>query len=312
MSLWNGGVFISVFYTNEVRSDGLVYSCDNIYLKVKFQHNTLQKFMEWLSRMDVAFLTLGLTDMQYYECKTRRNGSYVHWFTFNLQSGASFSFGASLVTPSVNTMNYGVVDFNPNKVGEDYVFKKFMERLTEFTYRRVIDRWDLAIDIPVERSLVRLIKDRRDYSTYDSGGGNFTEYLGQRNKCMRVKLYNKSAESGLDVPLTRLEITCDRNIGAAPDGQVLFNMGYMPSVLCASYQTSLDFVLDEKLNSTDKVILTLVNETGRYDLLRSLGRSKYEKLKPYLLGKDRTLTINYSCVVQVRRLVGVYENYNII
>lgn len=301
-------------YTNEVVFNDLTYSCDNVYLKVKFHHNRVQEFLNWLAKVDVMFMQYGLADLEYYCRKTRKNGSYVHFFTFNLDDGNSFSFGVSLITPDVATMECGVVDFNPNKVGQHYVFKKFMDELRVYTRKRVIDRWDLAIDIPQDRGLIRLVKDRRDYSTHDSGGGAYTEYLGQRNKVGRVKLYNKSKEIKLDYPLTRLEITCDSRIGSVSntEGRYLFEFFYMPEVLCLPYQHGMSYALDDTLKPTDKCILSLANECGRYDFLKSLGRKKYEKLKPYLLDESRTLIVDYDSVRQVRDFLTSYELYNII
>lgn len=72
-----------------------------------------------------------------------------------------------------------------------------------------IKRFDLAVDIPVEREKARLMKDGRVYSERRHGK-DWTEYLGaQASHIGRVKLYNKQSEAGLTEPLTRLEITLD-------------------------------------------------------------------------------------------------------
>lgn len=304
-------MLIILEYANEVCHDGLTYSCDNVYLKVKFHHDKVQEFLNWLAKVDVMFSGYGLGDIAYYRSMGRKIGTHVHLFTFNLDDGNSFTFAVGLVSPDVHTMEQGFIDFNPNKVSNHYVFKKFMEELKIYTKKRVIERWDLAIDIPQDRSLVKLIKDKRDYSTHDSGGGAFTEYLGQRNKVGRVKLYNKSKESKLDYPLTRLEITCDYKVGMDDFSRYLFELHHLaPEVLCLPYQA--DLMLDNDLNRTDKFILSLVNEYGCYDKLKSLGRTKYEKLKPYLFAESRTLTIDWDSVKQVRQGLVCYELYIII
>ena len=54
-----------------------------------------------------------------------------------------------------------------------------------------------------------LVKDRRMYIERRHGA-EFTQYLGAKSSRVgRVKLYNKQAESNLDYPLTRLELTLD-------------------------------------------------------------------------------------------------------
>ena len=60
---------------------------------------------------------------------------------------------------------------------------------------------------PAWGDAVRTLKDGRNYEAHISGA--LTEYLGQRNKPGRVKVYDKTAEAGLDDPLTRVELTVD-------------------------------------------------------------------------------------------------------
>lgn len=67
----------------------------------------------------------------------------------------------------------------------------------------------MAIDIPVARSRLRLVKDQRKYTLMKYSNENMTEYLGVRSSHGQVKLYNKALERGLESDLTRLEITVD-------------------------------------------------------------------------------------------------------
>lgn len=100
----------------------------------------------------------------------------------------------------------GFIEFNPNKVAN--AAAAIIDRLVmhvRVRFRPV--RYDLAIDYPIERDTVRLMKDGRKYSCEISD--SMTEYLGQRNKPGRVKVYDKQAESNLLKPVTRVELTCD-------------------------------------------------------------------------------------------------------
>lgn len=67
----------------------------------------------------------------------------------------------------------------------------------------------MAIDIPIARSRLRLVKDQRKYMLMKYSNENMTEYLGVRSSHGNVKLYNKALERGLESDLTRLEITVD-------------------------------------------------------------------------------------------------------
>ena len=55
-------------------------------------------------------------------------------------------------------------------------------------------RFDLAIDLPVARDKVYLIKDKRVYEEYSYSAINKTQHLGVRNNYGRVKVYNKALE----------------------------------------------------------------------------------------------------------------------
>ena len=103
------------------------------------------------------------------------------------------------------------LEFNPNKVSDNEVFKIIHKLLIKYCRKSLnhIARFDLAIDIPVDRSRCFLVKDRRLYIERKHGV-EYTQYLGSKSASVgRVKLYNKTAEAKLDYPLTRLELTLD-------------------------------------------------------------------------------------------------------
>ena len=108
----------------------------------------------------------------------------------------------------------GFLEYNPNKLGEQGA--SLIRYLVGHGVELEPVRYDLAIDFPVARDTVRMVKDGRKYECCISD--SMTEYLGQRNKPGRVKVYDKAAESGLSEPLTRVELTTDATWSA---GQVL-------------------------------------------------------------------------------------------
>lgn len=122
----------------------------------------------------------------------------------------------------------GVITFNPNKVAGQRYFPRLWAQIDRCVEKSYLRRWDAAFDIPCARWRVRLYKDRRKYAyIVDPGdpasvprpaGGargyekdvtrsGVTEYLGCRSAVGRVKLYDKTREAHLAVPMTRLEIT---------------------------------------------------------------------------------------------------------
>ena len=65
----------------------------------------------------------------------------------------------------------------------------------------------MAIDFPLNRLDVSLVRDMRMYQLITKSNLDRTEYLGVRHSPGFCKLYNKTIESNLDYNLTRFEIT---------------------------------------------------------------------------------------------------------
>lgn len=175
-------------------------------------------------------------------------GSYRHMWTVRYSADASMSVG--LDNNGSNAMEdarKGYLDFNPNKVGFFDRFWRDYDTLKQWCVFEV-KRCDIAYDVPIERSLVRLYKDKRKYKIDCQSVSDFTEYLGQRNKTGYIKVYNKQVESKLDVPLTRIELTCGFD--------AMEYMRFFPPVYVIQNgkQISLDVA---KLNENEKTILSL-------------------------------------------------------
>lgn len=148
----------------------------------------------------------------------------VDYYTANrigkYQSMWVYTFGETTATVGVGLVGSGKVDltkgffeFNPNKLGGVKEFYGIRQTLDAAGARFETSRFDMAFDLPGKRSLYQLVKDRRKYEYHN--GGAISEYLGQRNKVGRVKLYDKQKESKLSKPLTRLEITVGEEFSTA-------------------------------------------------------------------------------------------------
>lgn len=137
--------------------------------------------------------------------------------TFDKENAVSMTVGAGYIeSDGTHDACKGFVEFNPNKVGKQALAALCgFSRL--FDARLDLVRWDYAVDIPESRSDVLMFKDRRKYECHISD--SITTYLGQRNTPGRVKVYDKQRESGLPVPVTRIEVTYPRPI-LADDGGV--------------------------------------------------------------------------------------------
>lgn len=99
-----------------------------------------------------------------------------------------------------------VLDINPNKVPYE-VLSLFVRLLRGSSQSISLQRFDLALDLPLPRDEVFLQRDaRRGYRLFDEAGGR-TEYQGKRDSHGALKLYDKTKESSLAVPVTRCEVT---------------------------------------------------------------------------------------------------------
>lgn len=103
-----------------------------------------------------------------------------------------------------------VMDFNPNKVPLD-VMQRFVSLLKESALSVTIQRFDVAFDYALPRAEVRLIEDKAKGYRFFREQGAVTEYQGKRSKHSALKLYDKTKESELSVPVTRCEVTVERS-----------------------------------------------------------------------------------------------------
>lgn len=154
---------------------------------------------EWL----VGHLDTVMSDsVDYYTAN--RVGKYQSMWTFHFGDETA-TVGVGLVGLNKVDTTKGFFEFNPNKLGEVKAFYGIRRTLDEAGAKFSTARFDMAFDLPGDRVQYQLVKDRRKYEYHN--GGAVSEYLGRRNCIGRVKLYDKTAESGLSRELTRLEIT---------------------------------------------------------------------------------------------------------
>lgn len=123
------------------------------------------------------------------------------------KEGVVLKIGYGVVEKGGKANNKGFVEFNPNKCEKNG--RRFVEWLYELGCDFALARWDLAVDVPIERSRLRVTRDRRNYEYWVSSKGGVTEYLGQRSNSGRVKVYDKAGEQGIETDLSRIELTCD-------------------------------------------------------------------------------------------------------
>lgn len=183
---------------------GSFYTLDMVRLKLKAK---VEEPFEKVSKV-VECWTL---PRYFNRSMSRRIGSYRTLWALDFEE-SSVVVGLGFIGRGGKTNEgEGFVEFNPNKVGEQGI--ELVKRLLGIGVQFELVRYDLAIDYPLKRDSVRLVKDTRKYGCecqYECEVlGSMTEYLGQRNKPGRTKVYDKQAQAKLDCPCTRVELTCD-------------------------------------------------------------------------------------------------------
>lgn len=279
-------------YYRPIRRDDLTLSIDGVILDLLMSDPVArEQLMRLLDDLPIKYTA----DVVHWT--GTRPGTFREQFSIKLPGNCSFWLGVGLNGTKTDWARIRL-DFNPNKVASNAVFKVVLDFLLEHTraVKRWISRFDLAIDIPVERQNCFLIKDRRLYIERRHGT-EFTQYLGAKSSTVgRVKLYNKQAESGLDFPLTRLELTLD------PAKE--FCEINMPTV----------FVLDEsqpnfeqvRVTDTERFILNaLLHGFGSVNDLGRKTRAKVEGLLKEYVKTIELLPEDYDSILsQLQYYVG--------
>ncbi len=161
------------------------------------------------------------------------------------------------------------LEVNPNKHYLEPVFQDVLLWIRKNCTDGSLTKYDYAIDIPYKLEMVRIYSSRKEPGLYKG-----TIYRGQRSKHGFLKIYDKSKEQGLDVPLTRIEHTLDARKPASLEK--IYIMGSTNTIQDTS-----------TLSKVNKCIVTLClalrvlgEEFEPY--IADLNYRKREKLNPYL------------------------------
>ena len=291
------------YYRPIVIDNYLFMSCDMIRLKFIMNEYQLNNFSKFIQRYTIQHLELRLDN--YYNIG---NFKYRNLFVItHLDTKHSFSFGLQFNNIGKVTSDC-YIEFNPNKTLNECntgLVQPFLDYIKQYGSHIELVRYDIAIDIPIERQFLSLNKDLRKYAKLwnttaldndtkviedmqkkeicykievkSKNLSNCTEYLGQRNKAGFVKLYNKQIESNLLRPTTRLEITMD---------SLSYEdfIKYLPNISIYKNVSQEDLAC---LNDTERVLIKLLQQNSNCDLyLKQLGRKMQEKLKKILFAND--------------------------
>lgn len=225
--------------------------------------------------------------------ETFRIGSFRQNHTVMFQNGNSFWLGVALNSTKTE-WNRVRLEVNPNKCAVHASFLAVLAFLNFNTrpMHTAIKRFDLAVDIPVERENAKLVKDGRVYSERRHGK-EWTEYLGaQASHIGRVKFYNKQTEAGLSYPLTRLEVTLDP---ATPFEKIPWPQAYY-------IQRQQVDMAELNITDTERYILSaLLAGFGSTKELCRKTREKMERLMSHYVRSVQISKHDYDCLLSSLR-----------
>lgn len=268
-----------------------VYSCDMVRYSIEIRKDCAEKFSHRFSndtRLDVKVFPIDYRPFKYRQMLSIDVG----------ESSVSIAVGFNGFGSSDERLR-GYIEFNPNKCFPEWK-KEFLDVLS-WCCKVEVARMDLAIDFPVDRLNCSLVKDGRLYEYQQKSEDDFTEYLGRRNTCGRVKLYNKSKEQKLSYPLSRLEITTECDLKEFQK--------HVPEVILSDVQQiDLEHADVSELSQNERVYLSLLNRLPLSERVATLKKFTYRhrrKIEKYVLLENR-LEINMHCVRNVFKSVEMY------
>ena len=275
-------------------SRNFVYSIDKLVIHGKFLYNSFYDFQRRLNTLMLKYV-VSPDELPFDICflrdtywESRKSLTYINNFKFDLiYNGDVTTFWLGTHFKSYdNTLLTWKLELNPNKCMPcNFVSDLFFLLLDLSKNDSVsVGEYDIAVDMPISRDDLYLVKDQRKYQSVVNSAIDKTEYLGCRHTMGFCKLYNKQLESKLDSVMSRFEMTCT-NLS------VLDIMSRFPTVYYACPQLSLP---DLKLSDTDKFILrTLVLDPLR---ISELSYDKRRKMKQALESAFTILLFDKSCI----------------
>lgn len=284
-------VMYIIYYFNPIFFENLTLSIDNLVLDFyKVCSSVSEQLVMLIDKVAIQY------NVQVIRWESFKPGTFREQTSVRISDCISFWIGVGLNGKKTDRERCRV-EFNPNKVGAEPAFVRVLRYLLARTFptQRKVARFDLAIDIPVAREKCFLVKDRRLYIERRHGQ-EFTQYLGAKSSAVgRVKLYNKAAESGLDYPLTRLELTLDP---VTPYADVNF-----PTVYYA--KTSSIWADKLRLTDTERFILNAI--LNGFGSLHDLGRKTRAKMQAVLGSCVETVVIPADTYASILAMVHEYE-----
>lgn len=261
------------YYNSITDSNGFIHSIDMIYVEY-MSYVSIEKIIETIRLIHDKY-----SNIKYDEYLDKKPCSKYDFYLNNIVFGGVYiSIGKFTDYDSESKLFRLLPMFqirvNPNKYMLEPWFIDLLDALKYFIADGIIRKYDYAIDLPYNINNIMLFNSKKEKGLYKG-----TRYYGQQGRHGFLKIYDKRKEwsknkldlKGMPENITRVEHTLMYNKPLSLEDVFYFTTD------------SLDY---HNLKDTDFAIVDMFLKLKAigYDYELKLGRGKYEKLMPYLMG----------------------------
>lgn len=279
-------------YINEFSNNNITYSIDMIRLKTYLTYSVF-------TEIEFRFKTCWKNFIKKYYT-TPQQKQFFYNYVIEVGEGQSFWFGYCHNTERrsfyENAQYNFTIEFNPNKLKDN----KIIMYLLNLSGKWYLKSYDLAMDLKI--SILDLITDmsnKRKIYIMSYGFDNKTIAAGKGDG--RTKIYNKKAESNLDIQgeLTRVEISREYEDMPINDIKFFKYDNNFPIIYLNNYLYSFN-------DYNDKTLFAILYAVQNGFPVKDLSRSYKNKIKNLLEGGHKIRFDNKTAGDVLRKTIFYY------
>ncbi len=292
-------------YYAPIRLDNCTISID----KLKIVFLAQEEFINEIEKNPYCFANMFLGFS--FDQKDTRSYQYRYKYIKTYDNKATMTV---MIKHNSNEPFKCMLSLNPNKAFNNKMCINDIKHILKISMMYWIAQLDIAVDIQIDNNNITLLKDQRVEIEYRKNKTDCTQYLGKkRNKVGHVKKYDKAKECNLNIPLTRIEITCGN---PAKENFATVLKRNLPKTYI--YQEDILFNTEsnnnceyDNLNDTEKVLVRLLTKTSeKFKYWNKLGRKMKTKLKPYVFANAEEMLYDEDKMIEAANQIIDLLNFD--
>lgn len=279
-------------YINEFSNNNITYSIDMIRLKTYLTYSVF-------TEIEFRFKTCWKNFIKKYYT-TPQQKQFFYNYVIEVGEGQSFWFGYCHNTERrsfyENAQYNFTIEFNPNKLKDN----KIIMYLLNLSGKWYLKSYDLAMDLKIGiLDLITDMSNKRKIYIMSYGFDNKTIAAGKGDG--RTKIYNKKAESNLDIQgeLTRVEISREYEDMPINDIKFFKYDNNFPTIYLNNYLYSFN-------DYNDKTLFAILYAVQNGFPVKDLSRSYKNKIKNLLEGGHKIRFDNKTAGDVLRKTIFYY------